>query len=454
MKRSREVLRGWGMANHARSWVYRPRNEDEAAEAILDARRRGLTVGHRGAGQSYGDAALNEGGAILMSEGLDEILEFDTERGLVRAQSGTSIEALWKTGLPHGWWPPVVPGTMKVTVGGAVAMNVHGKNQFLRGSIGEHVAALSVIRSDGRVVRLDRNTAPREVQGVIGAQGLTGFISDVSLAMSRVHSGYLEVESWSTGSMRESLALLESKAGGSDYAVGWVDCFPDAARAGRGILHFARRLPADHPRAGLAMSPGDQRLPPRVAGLLPREWAWRLLRWFTHDPGMRLLNLGRTLSGRVRHGHRYYQTHAAFHFLLDYVPGWKRAYGRPGLIQYQLFVPAAEAPAVFEEALRLQRRLGLVSYLAVLKRHRADDYPASYSVDGFSLALDFPVRPRSLATLRDLCRSFDMLLRENGGSIYAAKDAVGVGRLPDERDSLFGTNLTRRWERPGTRGDA
>jgi FAD/FMN-containing dehydrogenase len=343
---------------------------------------------------------------------------------------------------------------MEVTVGGAVAMNVHGKNQYAKGSIGEYVEALSVIRSDGRLVRLDRKTAPREVRQVIGAQGLTGFISDVSLAMSRVHSGYLEVESWSAGSMRESLALLESKAGDSDYSVGWVDCFPDAARAGRGILHFARQLAADHPRAGQAMRPLDQRLPPRVAGLLPREWAWRVLRWLTHDPGMRLLNLGRSLSGRVRHGHRYYQTHAAFHFLLDYVPGWKRAYGRPGLIQYQLFVPSADAPAVFEEALRLQRRLGVISYLAVLKRHRADDYPASYSVDGFSLAMDFPVRLQSLAALRDLCRSFDALLRETGGSIYAAKDAVGVGRLPDGRDPLFATNLTRRWERRGTRGDA
>jgi len=448
------VLRGWGMANHARSWVYRPGNDEEVAAAILDARDRGLTVGHRGAGQSYGDAALNEGGAILMSEGLDEIVEFDTERGLVRAGSGTSIEALWKTGLPHGWWPPVVPGTMKVTLGGAVAMNVHGKNQYAKGSIGEHVAAVSVVDSKGRLKRFDRTTAPGEVRGVIGAQGLTGFISDVSLAMSRVHSGYLEVESWSTGSMGESLALLENKAEDSDYSVGWVDCFPDAARAGRGILHFARQLPADHPRSGQAMNPGDQRLPPRVAGLLPREWAWRALRMLTHDPGMRLLNLGRAFSGRMRHGHRYYQTHAAFHFLLDYVPGWKRAYGSTGLIQYQLFVPSPDATAVFEEALRIQRRLGVVSYLAVLKRHRADDFPASYSVDGFSLALDFPVRLRSLAALRDLCRSFDALLRDVGGSIYAAKDAVGVGRLPDERDPVFATNLTRRWERSAPRDHA
>jgi decaprenylphospho-beta-D-ribofuranose 2-oxidase len=442
------------MANRARSWLYRPRGEEEVVAAILDARRRGLTIGHRGAGQSYGDAALNEGGAVLMSEGLDRILDFDPDRGMVRAETGTTIETLWKTVLPYGWWPPVVPGTMKVTLGGAVAMNVHGKNQYRKGSVGDHVSALSVVRSDGSLEHVDRRSSPGRVQETIGAQGLTGFITEVTLALTRVHGGHLEVESWSTGSLEESVAALDRKAADSDYAVGWVDCFPDRSRGGRGILHFARTLPADHPRAGRAMTPEEQRLPPRLAGVLPRAWAWRVLRMFTNDPGMRMLNLGRGLSGRFRHGRRYLQTHAAFHFLLDYAPGWKRAYGPEGLLQYQLFVPHADAVDVFREALRIQRRLGVVSYLGVLKRHRADEYPASYSVDGFSLALDFPVRSSSLAALRGLCWAFGDLLRDVGGAIYAAKDAVGVGRLPEGRDPAFGTNLTRRWERAERRGAA
>jgi FAD/FMN-containing dehydrogenase len=454
MNPSLEVLEGWGMANRSRSWVYRPRGGEEVIEAILDARRRGLTIGHRGAGQSYGDAALNEGGAILLSEGLDRILEFDPDRGVVRAEAGTTIETLWKTVLPLGWWPPVVPGTMKVTLGGAVAMNVHGKNQYAKGSIGDHVTALSIVRSDGSVDQLDRRSSPEKVREAVGTQGLTGFVTEVSLALTRVHGGHLEVESWSTGSLEESLSVLDRKAADADYAVGWVDCFPDGRRGGRGILHFAEMLPADHPLAGRALTLDDQRLPSRLAGVVPRAWAWRMLRMFTHDAGMRMVNLGRVLTGRLRHGHTYLQTHAAFHFLLDFVPGWKQAYGPEGLIQYQLFVPRSDAATVFREALRIQRRLGVVSYLGVLKRHRADEYPASYSVDGFSLALDFPVRSGSLASLRSLCAAFDDLLRDVGGAVYAAKDAVSVGRLPEGRDPAFGTNLTRRWERAEPRGAA
>lgn len=196
------------------------------------------------------------------------------------------------------------------------------------------------------------------------------------------------------------------------------------------------------------MTAREQRLPPRILGVVPRRHAWRGLRAFTHDPGMRVVNLGRVWAGRVRHGRRYYQTHAAFHFLLDYVPGWKRVYAPDGLIQYQLFVPREEAVDVLGEALRLQRALGVWSYLGVLKCHRADDFAGSYSVDGFSLALDFPVRRGKLAPLRRLCRSYDDLLRDAGGRIYAAKDAVSQGTLPRRRHPLFSSNLARRWERP------
>ncbi|HZD04295.1 MAG TPA: FAD-binding oxidoreductase [Longimicrobiales bacterium] len=457
MKRTREVLEGWGMANRGRSWVYRPRDEEEVVRALADARARGLTVAHRGAGLSYGDAALNEGGAVLLGEGLDRILHLDADAGVVRAQAGVTVEALWKAALPRGWWPPVVPGTMKVTLGGAVAMNVHGKNQLVRGSIGEHVTALSLARADGRLERLDAARDAGGLRAAIGAQGLNGCILDVTLRLHRVHGGHLEVESRSTGSLEETLRVLNERAPEEDYAVGWVDCFPGGRRAGRGLLHFARYPGADHALAGRAMTPEEQRLPPRLVGVLPRDHAWRILRALTSDPGMRMVNLGRVLSGRLRHGHRYLQTHAAFHFLLDYVPGWKRAYAPHGLIQYQLFVPEEGAGAVYREALRLQREIGVFSYLGVLKRHRADDFAASYSLDGFSLALDFPVRPGRLALLRRLCRSYDALLRDAGGRIYAAKDAVSVGSLPPGRDPLFASNLTRRWERSGSRhegGDA
>ncbi len=452
-----EVLRGWGDVHQGRSLVYRPTTEEGVAEALRDASARGLTIAHRGAGFSYGDLAVNEGGAVLELTRLTGIVAFDEASGVVTARAGTTIEALWREALPRGWWPPVVPGTMKVTLGGAVAANVHGKNHWSAGSIADHVRALTVMGPDGRIATLHASEArPSDVRvgppgdggvhGAIGALGLTGSILDVTLALHRVHSGLLEVEGVAVGTLAQSLEALEAGAESWTYAVGWIDCFPAGERAGRGVLHFARYLPADHPRAGVALTAAEQALPSRILGVVPRSQAWRGLRAFFHDPGMRALNLGRYAGGRWYRACRGLESHARFHFLLDYVPGWERAYQPHGLVQYQLFVPRAAAAYAVGEALRLQRATGVFSYLGVLKRHRADPSPHAYTMDGFSLALDFPVRPRRLDRLVRLFRSYDALLREVGGGIYAAKDGVSTGRLPAGRNPLYSSNLARRWE--------
>ena len=444
----REVLRGWGMANQARSWIYRPRDADEVEAALQDARERGLSVCHRGAGLSYGDAALNEGGAMILTEGLHRLLNFNPDTGLLRAECGLRLVHIWKDVLPYGWWLPVVPGTMEVTLGGAVAMNVHGKNQFSKGSFGEHVTSLTLLRASGVREELPAVGEPEGLRDVVGAQGLNGTILDATIQLHRVHSGLVEVEARATRSLVETLGAFEEGLVGVDYAVGWIDCMAGANGMGRGLLHFARQLPADHPRALEAMSVDEQRLPSRSLGVIPNSQLWRGLRVLSNDSGMRVVNLGRSLSGRLRQGRRYLQTLAAFHFLLDTVPGWRRAYGPHGLIQYQLFVPLYNAGDVFREVLALQRSLGVYSYLGVLKRHRTDDFAGSYALDGYSLALDFPVRAQKLAALRRLCRSYDDLLRDSCGHVYAAKDAVSRGVLPRTRDPLYSSNLVRRWERP------
>ncbi|MFQ5536418.1 MAG: FAD-dependent oxidoreductase [Gemmatimonadota bacterium] len=448
------VLRGWGMANWARSLVYRPLDGGELAEAMMDARTRGLTLTARGSGLSYGDAALNQGGAVLDVSGMDRVLDFDPQAGLVRAEAGTTIEALWKHVLPGGWWPPVVPGTMKATLGGCVAMNVHGKNHATAGAVGRHVQALTLVTGEGEVRTLTRGVVPEDDAGlwgmsladVIGAQGLTGTIVDVTLSLRRVHSGYLDVEVEATRSLPETFEALDRGAREADYTVAWVDC--TGMRAGRGVLHHAWYVPPDHALAGRALDPAAQRLPSRVAGVLPRRQAWRALRPFTNRYGIHLLNFGRFHASALRGKRRYAQTHAAFHFLLDYVPDWKRAYGPHGLMQYQLFIPAAGAREAFADALHQQKKLGVPSYLGVMKRHTPEDAAASYSVDGYSLALDFPVlRGEGYSRLMRLCRALDRIVEDHGGRIYAAKDAVSLGELPERRDPAFSSNLVRRWER-------
>lgn len=446
-----EMLFGWGRANHARSLVYRPTTPEQARRALRDARERALTVCHRGAGQSYGDAALNQGGAVVETTGLDRILDYDPEQGVIELEAGVTIDRLWRHVISDGWWPPVVPGTSRPTVGGCVAMNVHGKNHVQAGSFGEHVRRMTVMGPDATVEELERGDPG--FRRTVGAQGTNGTILSAEVELAEIASGYLAVEARTAPSLTEAMAVLDDLTSRHDYSVGWIDCFGSGSKLGRTELHGASYLPEDHERAGAGLTVQAQEPSPRILGLLPRRHVSSLLGWVANDPGMRALNAGKYLHARATHPSRYLQPHAGFHFLLDYVPDWKRAYGRGGLVQYQFFVPADKAEPVFTEALRRQHDRRITSYLGVLKRHRSDPFPSDYSVDGYSLALDFPVRERGLSDLMELVADFDELQEAAGGKVYAAKDAVSrIGRHPaaDGRNSLYSSNLVRRWQQSGS----
>lgn len=437
---SSEVLAGWGMAHHASSRVYRPTSPEAVAEALADAAERGLTVSVRGGGLSYADAALNDRGATLLLDGLDGPVEVDAEAGTVTAPASATIRALWHAVLPHGFWLPVVPGAMGVTLGGAIAANIHGKNHLRRGSFGEHLRDLEVVDATGAIRRLEGTSASEWA----GSLGLSGVATRATVALKPIRSGLLDVIAEATATLEASMERLEEGAERHEYAVAWLDAF-GGSRAGRGILHFADDLPADHPRVGACMTPEAQRLPPRIMGVIPRSVTWRVLKLFGHDPGMRLLNVGRYLAGRARDGARYLQTHAAFHFLLDYVPNWKRVYSPHGLLQVQLFLPSDRALAGFRRAFELQAEHGVPSWLAVLKRHGPTHRPHDYWREGFSLALDLPVRPRRAEALARLLEDLERLRLEEGGGLYAAKDGAGRGLLPPGGDPAFDSDLARRW---------
>jgi FAD/FMN-containing dehydrogenase len=217
---------------------------------------------------------------------------------------------------------------------------------------------------------------------------------------------------------------FEQRMPGSDYAVGWIDCFAHGPNLGRGLAHFARHLKrAEDAEGRRTLAVSEQELPGDIAGV-PKSLLWILMRPFTNDLGMRLVNqMKYALPEPVEADGSYLQTHAGFAFLLDYVPDWRLAYGPDGFIQVQLFVPAANAREAFAEALRLCQRRKCISYLGVFKRHRPDDFLLSHGLDGWSLALDFKV-PRDAQRLWDTASDLTRLVRDAGGTYYPAKDQV------------------------------
>lgn len=458
-----EVVPAWGEASSSLSYVYRPSTVEDVARVFELARRHGRTVGFRGGGNSYGDAFMNGENIILDLRRMTRILDWNPESGRIRLEPGVTLQQLWEYTLEDGWWPPVVTGTMKTTLGGCAAMNVHGKNAWQAGPIGDHIEAFDLMLPSGEIITCSRSENSDIFYAAIGGFGMLGCFTSLTLNMKRIHSGLLQVESGSKRSLADMFAWFEENLTSADYIVGWIDAFARGKALGRGDVHKACHLPpgADpYPHQTLRLD--RQHLSDTLFNLVPKSIVWQFMRPFMNNLGTRLVNSAKFWAGRLGGDKTYQQSHVAFHFLLDYVPNWKKAYGAGGLIQYQPFIPQENAQATFAEILQLCQRRGLPNYLTVLKRHRPDNFLMTHGLDGFSLAMDFRITNRNRDRVVRLAHELDEIVLAAGGRFYLAKDStlrpeVAAAYLGPETidrfrtikqrcdpDQLLETNLWRR----------
>jgi len=415
-------LENFGHSLRAPAYVLKPDRAEEIAEAFQLARRTGLSLNARGAGRSYNDAALNGGGIVIELGAMNRILKWNAQTGVVVAEPGVTLQQLWQQVEPDGWWPPVVSGTMLTTLGGCLAANVHGKNNFKVGPIGEHVIQFSAVLPTGAELTCSPRKNADLFYAMIGGFGMLGIFTSVTLQMKRVYSGLLEVSARPSHNLHEHLADLLENAPNYDYIVGWLDATAGGRALGRGQIHAANYLHEGEDRnAARTMRLKNQVLPPRIFGVFPKSIVHFFMTPFMNDLGTSLINTGKYITSLPRHTFR--ESHAAFHFLLDYIPDWELAYGRAGLIEYQSFLPKETAEAAWREMLALSLRRGLPSYLGVTKRHRPDKFLLSHAVDGFSNAMDFKVTRGNRRELSRLLEDFDRIVVEAGGRFYFAKNS-------------------------------
>lgn len=458
-----ERVEAWGMATDAMSYVYRPSTVDRL-ESILDfASQRGVSVAMRGGGRSYGDAALNAEQVLVDTSRMCRILDWDPDRGLISVEPGVTIGQLWRYVLGDGWWPKVVPGTMYPTIGGCLAMNIHGKNNWKAGTFGEHVREFQALLADGRVVRCTPSRNSELFHSMIGGLGYLGIFTRITLELKRVHSGSMKVRSLTAPTIEDLVERVDRLKDSSDYVVGWVDCLARGSALGRGQIHTADYLePGEDPAPEQTLRLDNQDLPDSFFGLIPKSMMWLLMRPLMNDVGASFINNGRYWSAHLAGDHTLRQSMAEFNFLLDYIPNWKRAYLPGGLIQFQAFVAADRASAVFRQMIETSHERRVPSYLGVLKRHRPDPFLLSHGLDGFSLALDFRVTQHRRERLVGLLQELEEIVLEGEGRFYFAKDsalsAAGaaeflgsqtLGKLAKlksryDPQGLFSSNLTRR----------
>jgi FAD/FMN-containing dehydrogenase len=433
----------FGHSLRASSYRVRIRTTEDIYEAFQLAKKLGLKVTARGAGISYNDASLNGGGIVLDMTGMNQFLEWDPASGVVCCEPGVTLEQLWHCVEPYGWWPPVVSGTMRTTLGGCLAANIHGKNNFQVGPIGEHVMEFTAMTPTGALITCSPKKNADLFYSMISGLGMLGIFTSITLKMKRIHSGLITVDAHPVSNLNRHLNDLLEHAPDHDYIVGWLDTFVRGANLGRGQIHAARNLKeGEDSNAKQTMQLAYQHLPDRLFGIIPKSLLHYFMRPFVNNPGWKAVNAAKYLSAQRKHTFR--QSHAEFHFLLDYVPDWERSAGRSGLIQYQSFLPKETAEDAWREMIELSIRRGRPSYLGVTKRHRRDKFLLTHGVDGFSLALDYKVTDGNRKALRAMLQEFDRIVLEAGGRFYFAKNsetsAASARRfLGDETIEKFGT---------------
>ncbi|HEY1588109.1 MAG TPA: FAD-binding oxidoreductase [Rhodanobacter sp.] len=361
-----------------------------------------------GNGRSYGDSCLNAGNTVLRTRGLDHFIAFDTASGVLECEAGLLLSQILDLVVPQGWFVPVTPGTRFVTIGGAIANDVHGKNHHRAGNFGRHVLELELLRSDGNRRICSRNENPEWFAATIGGLGLTGLITRARIQLRRIAGPWMSTEVHRFDNLAGFFRLSEQSDRDYEYTVAWIDCVARGKALGRGLFTRANHAPA-HP---------DRR---------PTAPASRLRMPFT--PPLSLVNqltlrsFNALYYNRQRRPVVHATTHYEPHFYpLDGIGEWNRIYGPRGFMQYQCVVPPVDADRRIAQLLEVIAASGSGSFLAVLKQfgNLASPGMLSFPRPGTTLALDFPNQGTRTLTLLD---RLDDVVAAAGGAVYPAKDA-------------------------------
>ena len=408
-KIAKSELSGWGRHPRAECLRAEPLQPLESLDAFADFAH--LTP--RGMGRSYGDASLApDGDLVLATRWQNKFIDFDPQAGRIVAQAGVTLGEVLDVIIPRGWFLPVTPGTRFVSLGGALASNVHGKNHHRVGPIVNFVDHCTVLTEQGNL-RTSQSERPELFRATIGGYGMTGLIQEVGLKLARIESAFVKAHSIKVDNLDDALAVGAERDANHEMSVTWMDCLASGAKLGRGVVMLGDYAKADELPDWQQEAPLANRwkrgltAPKRCPEWLLNRVANRALNFAYYHK-----NLGREQQSLVPFEPWFYP--------LDGIAGWNHFYGKRGFVEYQCAIPKAEGPRAVQRLLERVGEAKYGSFLAVLKQIGDDNVTMPFAMPGYTLAMDFRV---ALPGLFEVLDELDRIVLEHGGKVYLSKDA-------------------------------
>jgi decaprenylphospho-beta-D-ribofuranose 2-oxidase len=362
----------------------------------------------RGNGRCYGDASLAE--KTILTTKFDKILSFDVELGIFECESGLTLDKILEVIVPKGWFLPVTPGTKFITIGGAVGSDVHGKNHHVDGSFSNHIIDMDIMLADGSTLTCSPDQYPDLFEATCGGMGLTGMITRVKFRLKKIETSYISQKQIKAENLEQIIELFE-KYKDYTYSVAWIDCLKKGKDFGRSILILGEHAKVEE------LSGAKKAEPLKVPSARQITFPFNLPSWVLNTFTVKLFNFfyyGKNFKKEINNIVSY----EPFFYPLDAILHWNRGYGKQGFVQYQFVLPLS-AKAGLTEILTRISDAGLGSFLAVLKVFGKQESMISFPEEGFTLALDFPVRNGLFKFLDEL----DQVVLKYGGRLYMSKDA-------------------------------
>ena len=397
---------GWGNYPLVESLVVQPRNNGELSESL------GTPLIARGLGRSYGDQAVNDHKRVAVCTHLDHFLSFDEQTGVLECEAGVSLEEIITVFAPRGWLPMICPGTKWVTIGGAIANDIHGKAHHIDGSFVNCLVSFTILLADNSMVTASRTHNPDLFWGSVGGLGLLGIITTACIRLRKVETTYFKQKAVKVNNLDEMLEAVEQYDKEYNYSVAWIDALAKGNQLGRGVLSLGNAARVEDLPASMRGEPlkiHRQKSLLSVPLFLPDF----TLNNFT----VRVLN---TVIGFVQNSSREIVHYEKFFFPLDAIGNWNRGYGKRGFIQYQFVIPETGGRATLKTILEMISQSGCTPFLNVFKKMGMGQGILSFPFKGYTLAIDFPVTSRLAAFTAEL----DKVVLEAGGRLYLGKDAM------------------------------